>query len=247
MGGAIYNEGSLRVSSSLFIGNIASAKIGRGSGIANRGTLEVEDSAFASNVVNGEYGPSEGGGIYNTGALTVLNSTFYSNSVHNILSAQPWDVAWGGGIANHGTMTVTNSTFYGNRAADSGDGIYNGGIATLCNTIVADNCAGGVTDGGHNLEDANTCGFVHTQSLTNTNPLLGPLGDYGGAVPTTPLLPGSPAIDAGDDVTCPATDTRGIVRPFGPHCDIGAFEADYTVRRLFLPRTRRSGLAVLSD
>ena len=38
------------------------------------------------------------------------------------------------------------------------------------------------------------------------------------------LMPSSPAIDAGDDSTCPPTDQRGVPRPIGAHCDIGAFE-----------------------
>ncbi len=45
------------------------------------------------------------------------------------------------------------------------------------------------------------------------------------------LLPGSPAIDAGNDANCPLTDQRGANRPIGAHCDIGAYEAGY----LFLP------------
>jgi hypothetical protein len=51
------------------------------------------------------------------------------------------------------------------------------------------------------------------------------LGYYGSPVPTLPLLRGSPTIDAGDDATCPATDARGVHRPQGAHCDIGAYEA----------------------
>ena len=45
------------------------------------------------------------------------------------------------------------------------------------------------------------------------------------------LLPGSPAIDAGDDTLCAdaatvnGLDQRGVVRPQGSHCDIGAFES----------------------
>lgn len=40
-----------------------------------------------------------------------------------------------------------------------------------------------------------------------------------------PLLPGSPAIDAGDVGTCPATDQRGVARPQGAGCDMGAYES----------------------
>jgi hypothetical protein len=56
------------------------------------------------------------------------------------------------------------------------------------------------------------------------DPKLGALADNGGPTQTHALLGGSPAINAGDDVICPTTDQRGIVRPQGEHCDIGAYE-----------------------
>jgi hypothetical protein len=34
----------------------------------------------------------------------------------------------------------------------------------------------------------------------------------------------SPAVGAGNNATCPATDQRGVARPQGANCDIGAFE-----------------------
>lgn len=55
--------------------------------------------------------------------------------------------------------------------------------------------------------------------------LLGALGNYGGSTQTLPLLPDSSAIDAGDDNLYPAADHRGVARPQGAHCDIGAFES----------------------
>ena len=54
--------------------------------------------------------------------------------------------------------------------------------------------------------------------------LLGPLADNGGPTPTMALLPASPAIDSGDDSACPPRDQRGVSRPKGSACDIGAFE-----------------------
>ena len=68
--------------------------------------------------------------------------------------------------------------------------------------------------------------------------MLGPLQDNGGPTQTMALLPGSAAIDAANDAICAAPpvnnlDQRGITRPQGPHCDIGAFEA--TPHRTFLP------------
>ena len=68
---------------------------------------------------------------------------------------------------------------------------------------------------------------------SNGPPNLAPLGNYGGPTQTIALLPNSPAIDSADDAVCAATgdgavsglDQRGIARPQGAQCDIGAFES----------------------
>jgi hypothetical protein len=60
------------------------------------------------------------------------------------------------------------------------------------------------------------------------DPFLSSLGDYGGSTQTFALLPGSPAIDAAGDCTPylnPDEDQRGVARPQGSACDIGAFES----------------------
>ncbi|NNC99145.1 MAG: hypothetical protein HKN85_03085 [Gammaproteobacteria bacterium] len=49
------------------------------------------------------------------------------------------------------------------------------------------------------------------------------LADNGGPTLTHALLVGSPAIDAAVG-TCPATDQRGVARPQGAGCDVGAYE-----------------------
>ena len=59
--------------------------------------------------------------------------------------------------------------------------------------------------------------------LINTNPLLAPLGNYGGTTQTHALLPGSPAINAGTSSGAPTTDQRGISRV--GTTDIGSFES----------------------
>lgn len=96
----------------------------------------------------------------------------------------------------------------------------------MINTIIAGGgCAGVIVDGGHNLDSGSTCGFAPSNlSLSDLDPKLGPLGDYGGD--TLTLLPAadSPALGMGNDALCPATDQRGVMRPQGDHCDIGAVE-----------------------
>src|ERR1019366_8634124 len=56
------------------------------------------------------------------------------------------------------------------------------------------------------------------------DPKLGPLANNGGPTLTMALLPGSPAIDAGNTSLAPATDQRGVPRPFSLAADVGAFE-----------------------
>ena len=115
-----------------------------------------------------------------------------------------------------------------------GGGIRNvSATSELVNTIIAENtaatgpdCSGLSTSLDYNLigDDIN-CGFAPViGDLVNVAPLLGPLRDNGGPTFTHALLPGSPAVDAGDDNAAPATDQRGVIRPQGEAGDIGAYE-----------------------
>lgn len=98
------------------------------------------------------------------------------------------------------------------------------------NASTEGDCAGEVVSAGHNLiEDLTGCVVTGTLigNITGVDPRLSILQDNGGPTNTHALLPGSPAIDAGDDAACAAppvsgVDQRGIARPQGAHCDIGA-------------------------
>jgi hypothetical protein len=216
-GGGIDNEGgTVTITNSTLSANIATF----GGGILNYGLLTITNSTFSGNSA-----PS-GGGIDNYGPLTITNSTFSANSAGTS----------GISMDNHtGIVTITNSTFSG-----IGRGISNGvGTVTLRNTILANstggNCSGAITDGGNNIDDGTTCGFSASGSMSSTNPLLGTLGSYGGPTQTFALLPGSAAINSGNDTICAEAvgspnygagglDQRGVARPPSA-CDIGAFES----------------------
>jgi hypothetical protein len=84
----------------------------------------------------------------------------------------------------------------------------------------------GYTVSDHSLDSDNSCVLIGPGDLPGVAPLLGPLANNGGPTDTHALLAGSPAIDAGG--ICAPTDQRGVTRPQGPACDIGAFEAPAT-------------------
>src|SRR5262249_41121260 len=87
--------------------------------------------------------------------------------------------------------------------------------------------SGSVSSQGHDLiGDASGCEGFDPTDLLDLDPLLGPLQDNGGPTLTMSLLPGSPAIDAGDNTGAPVWDQRGhgFRRIVDGRIDIGAFE-----------------------
>ena len=216
----------LTVTGSTISGNTATVD-GGGIRIADGGTLTVTDST-----VSGNSAPVGGGIIILLSTATLLNVTVSDNTASSR----------GGGIDILGSgdgaysTSLTNVTISGN-SSPTGGGISNpsgqfSALVFLTNTIVADqvsgaDCAGDpLSSGGHNLDSDDTCNLTDPDDLPNTNPQLGSLADNGGPTETQALLAGSPAIDAGDDGACPAADQRGVSRPLGAACDIGAYESD---------------------
>jgi parallel beta-helix repeat protein len=105
---------------------------------------------------------------------------------------------------------------------------------TVTGTIDADNttladCNGDVTDGGYNLDSDGSCGWSATGSISNGKAKLGPLADNGGSTKTLLPAKGSDAIDqiptGSANCSDSADDQRGMSRPQGEKCDIGAVEA----------------------
>ncbi len=182
-------------------------------------------TAYGGRFLSGGGGPAgtgSGGGLYAAaGSVTLTNDTLGSNQ------------AVGGNVGKSG----------GGIGAAFGGAAFGGGIDNaagpdvlqIYDTILADNSAsttgpdldGGLTSLGFNLIGNSTGGSGFAASdLLNVNPLLGPLQNNGGPTQTMALLPGSPAIDAGDNANAPAYDQRGpgFARVVNGTIDIGAFE-----------------------
>ena len=156
-----------------------------------------------------------------SGDLTVTRSTFGPHERGSVRS-----------ITGH--AVIADSTFWSDSVPDGlADSVRNSGSSmTLTNSILATNgtdpsCSdesGTMVNGGHNLGSDTSCVSAGT-SLASTEPMLGPLADNGGPTATMLPQPASPALDAGG-TACGSADQRGVLRPQGAACDIGAVEVE---------------------
>jgi hypothetical protein len=250
-GGILNNGGTVTVTGSTISGNSASSF---GGGISNNGgTLIVINSTISGNssaddgggilnyngtvivtgsTISGNSADLAGGGIGNFGIATITNSTISGNSADE----------FGGGIRNFGgTANLSFVTIASNSASTGGGISRGGGTVNIKNSIVGNNtattgpnCSGGVTAFGANLDTDGTCtGFTTVPSTGPVGLNLGPLQvNAPGTTATHALQAGSAAIDAvlsgqcsdvnGNSVT---QDQRGVSRPQGSACDVGAYEA----------------------
>jgi hypothetical protein len=219
-GGGVDNEigATLTIINCALIGNVA----GLGGGTFNGGMLTIANTTISGNTA------ANGGAAYNSGGgtLAIINSTVSGNS------ASP-----GGGVFNIGVFTINHSTLSGNSSGSSGGGIFNTQTLEIGNTVLKagdsganiSNLGGTVTSFGYNLCSDDGGGFLTGPGdQINTDPLLGPLQDNGGATFTHALLPGSPAINTGDPTFTPppSFDQRGpgFVRVVSGRIDKGSFE-----------------------
>ena len=227
-GGGIAGGGI--ITNSTITGNYAGLD---GGGISGGGT--ITNCTISNNGAGGgtNYLPGAGGGIYGGG--TISNCTISGNSVFG----DPFKGAGlGGGFYAVGIATIGHSTFSGNYISYGfGGGIYNRATLEIGNTILnrgvfgenVFNNGGAITSAGYYLSNDDGGGYLNGPGdLINTNPLLGPLVDNGGPTQTHALLPGSPAIDAGDPSFAPPPwyDQRGpdFYRLRNDRIDIGSFE-----------------------
>jgi hypothetical protein len=228
-GGICNNAGTVTLDTLTVSSNSANGSPATGGGVFNSNVMSLIGCTISDNTAVGSW--VGGGGVCNLGVLFATNDTLFGNSAENGSPAS------GGGLFNQGgTVTLDYVTICSNSANGSpgvGGGINaTNGSLLLLDSIVANNPSGSdfygsfgaITDGGDNISSDISFPFRATGSMNNTNPKLGLLGNYGGPTQTVPLLAGSPAIDAAGAGGCPATDQRGVSRPNGLACDIGAFE-----------------------
>lgn len=201
-GGGVYAffNSTIKIVRSTISGNI-SADVG--GGLRSLGNAEITNSTISGNTATGWYG----------GALFVTDGVV---KLTNVTIADNVSPAWAAADVFVGTFTSANATL------------------TLANTIIASaqaNCffapwgSGVVTlaaDHNNVFTDA-TC-FAGASDQVVADAGLAPLANNGGPTQTHALLAGSPAIDTADAAICPDTDQRGILRPQGGGCDVGAYE-----------------------
>ncbi|MFO7537978.1 MAG: CSLREA domain-containing protein, partial [Chloroflexota bacterium] len=207
--------------------------------------LTVENSAITGNTASGNgVQTGNGGGIASLdGTFTMINSTISGNTAAGTAGAPSVSGLGGamliGSQALPNNVTLVANTIANNTAVTGVSGIAHaslGGATTaqFKNNIIAGNVGlncfnngGTMTSLGYNLEATDSCGFNQASDLVNTDPLLGGLTADGDTY-VHPLMGGSPAIDAGSCTDANGDpilfDQRGMSRPQGAACDIGAYE-----------------------
>ncbi len=232
-GGALFSNSFLLVEDSTIADNDARAS----SALDSFGSAILRRSVVSGNEATGNYTISA-----STANLTIEDATLSSN-------IDPFTIV----SVSEATGTLRNVTIANNDSFSAVDGFVDGTVQILnsivYNPLAVQECTastgGQVVSLGYTLDRDGTCATGALGDLPSTDPLLGPLADNGGPTHTHLLLAGSPAIDAGDDLSCTLQDQRGVARPQDgdgdgmAHCDLGAVEVPE-------PRGAALGLAAMA-
>ena len=236
-GGGINMHGTLIVENSTISGNHADAS---GGGVCAAGVPDEPTAIFSRSTISGNSADGDGGGgiVLGDGSSWITNTTVSGNvgnlgagvlnTVESTLTLTNSTIVFngGGGLQDNGTSEVRNTIIAGNTFtyANPQPKDISNPIETASNNLIGDAAtAGGLTDGVNgNIVGVNV-GLV-LDSLLDGN---------GGPTATHKLVPGSPAINAGDDSYAVefgglsmTSDQRGPAFPrfLGASVDIGAFE-----------------------
>jgi hypothetical protein len=239
-GAGIANDaGTLVLERSLVSDNHASIGSGEAGGIQNYGSekcvsacgeigtkavLALEDSTVADNVAGlgaGIVSATEGD-VADENEVSIIDSTIAGNEMEESCSVECFIRGGGAGLrAEEGTISVGGSIVADNTETDLGGTTNTNCSATSPATIISPL--------GYDLENGTDCGFTSTGDKQNTSPDFSSSTpqENGGSTNTFALEPASPAVDAIPEsvsLLCDNLDQRGVTRPQGSACDIGAFE-----------------------
>ena len=226
-GGAIYFYGGaqsrLDIDAVEFVGNHATWE---GGALYTSIDTTIRNSLFEANQAG-----TAGGAVDNNGAaFTISNTAFTGNRGTSIMETD-----------SAGTTRLVNTTFVDNQPLKLASlASLNGSSVSISNSILGNSSDHPAIASDHNghfdvttsfnnvIGDAGNSGIadgVNGNRVGVDDVLVGPPGDYGGDIRTLPLLPGSPALDAGTSAgsDIPASDVRGVARVGAP--DAGAFES----------------------
>jgi hypothetical protein len=215
---------------------------GRGGAVRSGVGITANASTFAENSVLGGFadspapgrisGDAAGGGL-SAPDVALRNVTMHSNRVQQRRFAAELSAAdpAPGGAIEATTARLTASTITDSDGTNAIAATRVESATTVLHRVArgAPLC-GAATVGvsrGYNWTSDGSCGFGDaTDTVLGLDPLLEPLADNGGPVPTRRPVATSPLVDVvpRTHAGCPAHDARGVSRPQGPACDVGAVE-----------------------
>jgi predicted outer membrane repeat protein len=199
-GAAYFHNSTLTITASTFTGNVGQ---GIGTIQADGTTFDFTNVTFAGNHSSAGVGATL---ALFSGDGKILNCTF----ANNVCDAANM---FGAALFGSPNLTIQNTIFDGNTAQNPGAPMQ---------------CQVGTISGSGNLQwpknhvnGGSADALCAPNIYEDSDPMLGTLGDHGGAVPTLLPAAGSPALGRGTN--CPATDARGMTRS-SSSCTAGAVE-----------------------